>query len=308
MFFYKVFNLILNSEVKIIHLPEASEIDRHGLINIVIKHGKVDRPADIDASWKHYFFCPKAPSNFLEFLLEFESVGRFKVSNGSEVILEAFTEDLGTLSTYLMGSVMGTLLHQRKYFVLHGNALVYKNQAHIFVGDSGAGKSTLAARFVTLGCPVLSDDVSALSENSLGKTMALPAYPAMKLWQDAADYLEINTEDCYSVVMREQKFHVPYLDYFCNESKPLGGIYILNKYAETFGVKMLSGMQKVQGLIRHVYMKRYLDSMGLSESNFLQAVELSKKIKVFQVDYPHTYENQEKLIQYFFPMLLEYQI
>jgi len=303
-FLYKVFNLIISSEIEILHLPQLDFCDSQNLNNlnldVEIVLGQV--PDLKEAGWgnTNYFFAENASCLILQFL----DVGRFLIQEGKKITVMPFGEPgLGTLSTFLMGSVMGGLLHQRGYFLLHGNAVVYNNQAYIFAGESGAGKSTLAAAFSKAGAGVLSDDVSAIIFDESGQPWVLPAYPAMKLWQDAADYFSIETKDCHSVVARENKYHVPYQDIFCREPKRLAGIYVLEKKSEIFELVNLGILQKIENLILHTHTKRYLDVMGLADQHLKNCLNLAKSCPIYKVNYPHHRHCKEALMKLVCPGL-----
>ena len=88
---------------------------------------------------------------------------------------------------FLLGSVMGALLHQRGWLPLHGSAIrLPDGTAAIFMGPSGVGKSTLAAAFRRRGYAVAADDVSLIFTGADGSPLLQPAYPELKLWAEAA--------------------------------------------------------------------------------------------------------------------------
>ncbi len=298
-FLYKAFNLLVESEIEILHLPQIFQSTQKA--DITVKLGSVPLSENERADGLNYFFSKEGALT-----LQFLGVGRFLIENGSSVTIQPFiaSEDsLGTLSTFVMGSVMGGLLHQRGYLLLHGNAVVCDDKAYIFAGESGAGKSTLAAAFSQAGCQVLSDDVSAIIFDEQDQPWVIPAYPAMKLWQDAADYFKINTEGCHPVVSRENKFHVGYSDIFCSEKRPLVGIYFLEKKAEKFNLKPLGPIAKIQSALLHTYVKRYSDIMGFSDRHLKQTAKLVKNCQMYTVDYPHHRDSKEALMKLISPEL-----
>jgi len=304
-FLYKVFNLIIQSEIEILHLPKFNQACGLNITpDIEVSLGQVPEieSPNGNENWNatNYFFAKDGTSLTLQFL----DVGRFLIQDGRKVTIMPLGEpSVGTLSTFLMGSVMGGLLHQRGYFLLHGNAIVHNDQAYIFAGESGAGKSTLAAAFSKAGAQVLSDDVSAIIFDKAGRPWVLPAYPAMKLWQDAADYFDIETKDCHSVVARENKYHIPYEDIFCQEPKLLAGLYILEKKSENFSVVNLNTIQKVENLILHTYTKRYLDVMGFADRHLKNCLALAGACPIFKVNYPHHRHCKEALMKLVCPGL-----
>ena len=85
------------------------------------------------------------------------------------------------LAPCLLGPIMGVLLRLRGMTCLHASAVVVDGLAVGLVGASGAGKSTTAAAFARRGYPVLTDDVSALTDCT-DHFLVRPAYPRIRLW------------------------------------------------------------------------------------------------------------------------------
>lgn len=300
-FLYKAFDLLIASEIPILYLCEL-ETDQSPDVEIIF--GVIPEAEQMNQAAANYFVVQEEA-----LILKFAGVGLFRVEQGRLVTVQSLmaqTESnvLGTLSTYLMGSVLGAVLHQRGCLVLHGNAIVHEDKAYIFAGESGAGKSTLAAAFAKAGCLVLSDDVSVIQLDEQGQPWVIPAYPAMKLWRDAAEYFQIGTETCHPVVMREHKFHVPYVDTFCHEKKKLEAVYFLEKKVEKFHVKKLGPVERIQACLLHTYVKRYSDVMGLSAEHLKRTALLAKTCDMYGVDYPHYRDCQEALIKLISPTLV----
>jgi hypothetical protein len=93
----------------------------------------------------------------------------------------------------------------------------------VYVGYSGAGKSTLAAGFMQRGYAVLADDVVPV--DSLCR--ALPGFPRIKIWQDVADKLAINTADLRRIRPNTEKFNYPLGQLFTDQPLPIRWVYLL---------------------------------------------------------------------------------
>ena len=104
---------------------------------------------------------------------------------------------------FLMGSVMGALLHQRDYLPLHGSAIKTENGAALFLGTSSIGKSTIAAGFQKRGYPILADDLCAVAMDKDSRAIVLPGFPRLKLWADALKKLEVPAADLLRVRVDE---------------------------------------------------------------------------------------------------------
>lgn len=189
-------------------------------------------------------------------------VARFVVRDGREIIVDPHPfVDEDTLRAYLLGSALGAMLHQRGLIVLHGNAIRIGDGCLVCVGPSGAGKSTLAAEFMRRGYRILSDDVVPVD----GKCRALPGFPRLKLWQDAASRLDICTDALRRVSPNVAKFNYPLSDLaFSTESVPVRWIYALSVSTDSpLGIAPVRGMGRLIPLHANTYRFGFLEAMGL---------------------------------------------
>lgn len=92
-----------------------------------------------------------------------------------------------SLRHLLIDQVVPHLLAADGGLVLHASAVATDEGALAFVGPSGTGKSSLAAALVTRGATLLADDFLLLRETDDGY-QATPAYPSLRLWEDAAEH------------------------------------------------------------------------------------------------------------------------
>lgn len=80
----------------------------------------------------------------------------------------------------IVGAVMGVVLQQRGFLVLHASVVRIDDVAVGFTAESGAGKSTLAEAFLRSGFGVLSDDLAIIDTDSTGASV-LPSIPTIRL-------------------------------------------------------------------------------------------------------------------------------
>nr|WP_319565114.1 hypothetical protein [uncultured Rhodoferax sp.] len=216
-------------------------------------------------------------------------VARFLVSDGCAVVVDpepGIDED--SLRVFLLGSAFGALLFQRGYLVMHGNAIRIGDQCLICVGHSGAGKSTLAAGFMQRGYQILADDVVPVDEHC----HALPGFPRIKLWQDAADKLQIDTQQLRRIRPKMEKFNQPVLDQFAHQALPVRWVYLLGSHQSpetTF--EPISGMQRFQPLRTNTYRVRFLEGMALRSEHLKLCGKLAGKIRLARITRPdHGFE------------------
>ena len=134
-----------------------------------------------------------------------------------------------TLHHLLLDQVLPLVLNYKGKEVLHGTAVVTPWGACAFVGPTGAGKSTLAASFLSAGYSVLADDCLVLDERA-GTIVAIPAYPGLRLWDDAIVALFGVTESCAPVAhyTPKQRFTAALSTTpFRSSAVPLAAVYVL---------------------------------------------------------------------------------
>jgi len=140
-------------------------------------------------------------------LLEVSGIARYQIQSGNHItyqICDGSNEN--DLRAFLLGSCIGAILMQRDFLVLHGCTIEIDNGCIVCVGHSTSGKSTLAATFMQNGFSVISDDVCAIDSNG----MAVPGIPRIKLNQDIADHLDIDTNGLQTIRADcDSKFSLP---------------------------------------------------------------------------------------------------
>jgi hypothetical protein len=122
-------------------------------------------------------------------------VGRYLIRDGREVVIEpSGGADAANLRTFLYGTVLGVLCHQRGLLPLHAGAVAIGDRAIIVAGDSGAGKSSLTAALVRQGARLLAEDLCPLrlaDAAASGKARVLPGVPRFRLNRDVAEHLRL---------------------------------------------------------------------------------------------------------------------
>lgn len=152
----------------------------------------------------------------------------FLIRGGREIIVDTDTPDDADCHTYLLGPVLGALCHQRGEVILHAAVLRFGDAAVAICGQSGAGKSTIAATLLARGHRMLADDVTVLRQ-AAGGTQAWPAFPRMRLWQDAASRSAIDTSALDRCVFDLDKFVVPVDPAFDTTPLPLIALVHLDR-------------------------------------------------------------------------------
>ncbi|NRD90381.1 hypothetical protein C8024_14305 [Sphingopyxis sp. BSNA05] len=230
-------------------------------------------------------------------------VARFLVRDGNSIVFDpAPGIDEDSVRVFMLGSALGALLFQRGYLVLHGNAVQIGDGCIICVGHSGAGKSTLAAAFMQRGYKLLADDVVPIDNDCL----AIPGFPRIKLWQDAADKLEIDTTPLTRIRPDMEKFNLPITDNFVPEPLPVKHIYILRSDDEDgFSSTAIKGLQKFPALHANTYRQKFLDSMDLRPDHLNLCGKLSGQTAITRVVRPRMGFEVDQLVDHILADLSE---
>jgi len=226
--------------------------------------------------------------------LQVPHVARFLVSEGREILINPESDiDEDSLRVFLLGSAFGALLFQRGYLVLHGNAIRIGDRCMVCVGPSGAGKSTLAAGFMRRGYPILADDVVPVDS----QCRALPGFPRIKLWQDVADQLALDTTVLRRIRPNTEKFNLPVGSAGAAAPLPVRWIYILDSdHLEALKLEPILGMQRFQPLHSNTYRVRFLQGMALKPEHLKLCGQLAGRIRLARLTRPRKGFNLEPMI------------
>lgn len=221
--------------------------------------------------------------------LQVPKVARFLISDGTSITIDPEPGiDEASLRVFLLGSALGALLFQRGYLVLHGNAIRIGDQCLVCVGQSGAGKSTLAAGFLLRGHEILADDVISVDAHGC----ALPGFPRIKLWQDTADRLGIDTAGLRRIRPEMEKFNYPLSDRFTNQPLPIRWVYILGSHNQyDIRLEKIHGLERFNPLRNNTYRVRFMEGMPLRAHHLKRCGQLAGRIHLTQVTRPdHGFE------------------
>jgi len=93
-----------------------------------------------------------------------------------------------TVRHLLLNQILPLVLSRQGRMVLHAGAVAIDGEVTAFVGPTGSGKSTLVAACARAGAAVVSDDCVVVYRDG-ARWMAVPSYPALRLWSSALDHL-----------------------------------------------------------------------------------------------------------------------
>lgn len=220
-----------------------------------------------------------------EIRLSYDDLGTFEIRDGRRVVIDPVAETSdAALRPYLIGPVMGALLYQRGYLVLHASAVSIRGTAVAFLGSSGAGKSTLAAACQVRGHSVLNDDITAVKFAD-GKPVVVPGLPFLKLTPELAEAFDIGQES-HSVGRGNKEVYrtqtgVP------QSPRPLKRLYIITD-GDLQSEKMSPG-EAVQALVGHTYTQSLLDNTSIG-NHFRQCTRVADSAEICRLSRPRNLE------------------
>jgi hypothetical protein len=163
-------------------------------------------------------------------------------------------------ATYLLGPVMGFVLRLRGVPCLHASAVVVDGRAIAFAGTTGSGKSTTAAAFAQQGFAVVSDDVLAIEERGR-EFLARPAYPRVRLWPAAVEFLFGSPDALPRITPGWDKRYLGLgRGHFHSTPVPLEAIYLLDEPGgEEAAPERLDSRAALVALLAEAYSSELLD-------------------------------------------------
>mgnify|MGYP000217936792 CR=1 FL=1 len=276
--FCKAYGLTIESDIA---LPELLETPVDGRsADITVSRGHVEVPDAAEARQISPFGWVADNA----FWLQVPGVARFRVRDASEITFDPEPgSDEASIRVFLLGSVLGAVLFQRGYLLLHGNAVEVDGACVVCIGPSGAGKSTLAAGFLQRGYRMLADDVVPIDADCA----AVPGFPRLKIWQDAAEKMAIDTSAQTRVRPDMNKFNLMTRDNFSEVPLPVRWIYILgSENRDGFDVRPIHGMHRFAPLRENTYRRRLMEGMALQPEHLKRCGELASKVRLARLVRP----------------------
>jgi hypothetical protein len=211
------------------------------------------------------------------------------VSDGRHVLISANKETPPEeIMTFLLGPALGLLCHQRQVLPLHAAAIKIGDKAVVLVGNSGAGKSTTATALVQRGHRLLCDDIAVINAQQIS---VLPSYPAIKLWQEAADALGIKTTTLDRTRSGLNKFHYRAEVDFDDKPTQLSALMILQPrtHITHTEIRRLDKLQALIQLRQHIYRRSLAAAQNSEQACFDQLGQIVSKVPVMILTRPDNF-------------------
>ncbi len=259
-FTYRLFGLIVNSEIEFPELLEAQgEADVHIRLFDLSRNSTCEGGSE--SSWS---------ADSESFFLNIKDTGKYLVRQGRVIEVEpAASVQPGNLRVFILGTCMGVLLHQRGVLPIHASGISTKHGCVMFSGVSGIGKSTLAMAFHKRGYNIVTDDICAISLDKKGKAVVSPAYPQVKIKSESASLIGISTQGLLPVSADLDKFRLPVKEDFQHVEIPIHKIYFLGESELPKTVfRQMHGKEKLISLLENTYRRELLGKLAQTEGHF----------------------------------------
>ena len=294
-FYYNIFDLHIISELEIPEAPERQFQDENEP-DVTITFGNVpDHLENVTSSGVLFETSGKI------FLLNLPRIGKFLATEGRKIIIDPIeSAEADEIRLFLLGSVLGAILHQRGILPIHGSASKINDKAVLIIGNSAAGKSTLAASLVKKGFSLISDDLSAVSADSSGLCRIHAGIPSLKLWKDVKDTMHPGSE-MKKVRPQIEKYRVP-VETNSNSGSPwiVDRIVLLSVKNETgFDLHEIAGAAKLKVLRENIYRDQIIKGLGLMEHHFRLLSQLAVQTELFHLRRPSFPLLIDELTEYF---------
>lgn len=277
--FYCIAGLTVGSEIVLPGLNAAAP--DHGTPDVTIRGRAVPAAlANATASGPTWQIAGQ------QFLLRIPGVARFLLTAGNEIAFEAEPgADAGDISTFILGTAFGILMHQREQIVLHASAVRVNDRAVLFCGPSGAGKSTLAAALSRRGYRLITDDFCAVTVTAAGTPVVHPDGRQLKLWAQAIEKLDLKDSRGERVRNRLEKFYVdPGAAHV--EALPLGAVYALREARPPLvpGIERPDVANAAVLLRRNAYRPKLIARLGQNVLYFHAAATIANNAGIFHLN------------------------
>ncbi len=282
MFFYSAYGSVIASSFSLPELLPRPQ-DETQAPDIVISEGQV--PDTLEAPEAKGVVYEAKPNTFL---LKLDRIAKYLVEDGQRITVEPDAGGVESdIRVFLLGSCMGALLHQRGVLALHASALETSQGAVLFMGDSGVGKSTTLNAFIRRGYKMLADDITGVILNDAGHSLALPAFPRTKLWQDAAQRFEMDTTKLERVRPQLEKFELHLHDFYQPQPVKLHKVYLLSSHNKpNITLQPLAKPKQFQTLLNNTYRAKFLGGLAMRHEHFKLATAVANGVTVSRVYRP----------------------
>lgn len=258
--------------------------------DIVIEEGAVPETLERSLTPGRYLMVDPAGA----VLLRIADGLRFLIRSGGRVTVDRVDrEDLDSWRLFFLGTVLGTLCHQRGVFPLHAATLRIDGRTLAIAGAPGAGKSTLAHALSRRGHRLVSDDVTVICDEG-NRLEIKPAFPRLNLWASTLDAAGISVTGLRRVRPQIEKYDVPLEGNFEIAPLSLDAIVILGEAPAPSLTKLMptAALPAVQA---HICQRQVAAALGSQRRLFATTARIVSTVPVYRLQRLKRFEDLEKV-------------
>jgi hypothetical protein len=297
---YQLYGLVIDIDDALSEVPSVADIQVDIQVRCDTLLKRFLKPSD----WFMHWNFPKGEPwlSFAKlsngYLLRFHQLADFFVNGeGSQI---TYIPEHGipgeTVHHLLLDQVIPLVINLKGGQALHVSAVLMPQGVVAFAGPTGSGKSTLSGGLFNIGYPLICDDCLALLVKD-DEIFAMPAYPGLRLWEDALVYLFGDNGAYASVAHYTDKRRVEIEKIskaYCTELKPLKRIYTIadspeGKDETDIVIEKLSARESFMALVRCVFRLDITDQRMLKRQfHFLE--RMASTVSVRLISFPRDFK------------------
>ncbi len=297
---YQLYGLVIDIDGILSGVRSAD--GRH--VDIRAQRGTFSKPFSTPLEWfmrwhfpggELWLTCAKVDGGYL---LRFNKLADFFVTETGTQITYLPKPGIPSETTHhlLLDQVIPLVINLRGGEALHVSAILTPHGVAALAGPAGSGKSTLAGALFKKGYPIVSDDCLALMEKNKG-IYAIPAYPGLRLWGDALDYLFGDNGSCKSVAHYTDKRRLEIekiTGTYCTEPQSLKRLYTITDSTVVNGkvnvlIERLSSQESFMALVKCAFRLDITDyHMLRRQFHFLERV--ASRVSVRRLTFPRDFD------------------
>jgi len=285
-FKYEAYGLKIHSEMS---LPELMSVESD-IADITIVWGKFELPQDqVLSDGFSYKVTKEAIYRF------WDDIGKFKITNKSIIIDTNLSADELILRTYILGTVLATLLRLRGLFILHASCVNLNGNAVCFSGFKGYGKSTTAMAFYKEGYHIVADDYVLIKVAADDIYFTYPGFPNLRLSFKSRELMGLNSEVSTLNSGKVDKTYVSAPASFSTNKLPLKKIYILRR-GKRSGILDLKTQEAFLELVKNTFGIHMFSKLELP-NNFFECEKIVNNVNIAILEIPDGIESLSNIIK-----------
>lgn len=222
-------------------------------------------------------------------LLHLVDVVRFLIRGGRHITVDLRHPSAEAFwHTFLLGSVLSYLCHQRGLFPWHSACLRVAGRTIAIGGHSGSGKSTIALTLLQRGHQLISDDLAIL-EDAGSHTQVLPAYPRLNLWRDTAAAAGVEIDGLPTIRPGIEKYSAAADISFDPEPSRLHAAIVLRE-ADRLELERVPVAAAIPLIENYIPRRQVAELLGRRPGLFAQAAVIAMRVPVYKLYRPKRFD------------------